>query len=154
MFNSAISGISATGATVSKVRPWPAWTSSPAASSGSRTVAQADEFTVVGAGIAAQRSLAIGPGVQFNDRSAESSGGLDLMGIRVNEQRHADARIDQRRDERAERVALSCHVEPALGGEFGAALGHDAAGMRQMAQRDVAHFLRGSHFEIERQRHA
>ena len=47
-------------------------------------------------------------------------------------------------------VDLSRHVEPALGGDLLAALGHEAARMRLHLQRDRKHLVRHRHFEIER----
>src|SRR6266581_3445039 len=47
-------------------------------------------------------------------------------------------------------AALSGGVEAAFGGAFGAALGHQAGGVRPRPHRDVGHLRRRRHFEIER----
>jgi len=45
---------------------------------------------------------------------------------------------------------LADHVQPALGGEFLAPLGHQAAGVRPSGKRDPQHLVGGGHLEIER----
>jgi hypothetical protein len=42
-------------------------------------------------------------------------------------------------------------VEPALGGELGALLRHDAGGMRLVAERDLQHLVGRRHLQVERQ---
>ena len=66
------------------------------------------------------------------------------------EQRHPDVGGAERRDPRTEFGALTGGVEAAFGGAFGAALGHQAGGMRPRPHRDVGHLRRRRHFEIER----
>ena len=92
MLSSTISGMRATAATVLKVRPWPACTSRPAAAAASRGALDAAPARAQAGGIVLERALAIGAGVQLDDLRAEARGGLDGRGVRLDEQRHADAR--------------------------------------------------------------
>ena len=56
----------------------------------------------------------------------------------------------QRLDEMAQVVLAAHDVEAALGGALLALLGHQAAGMRHVAQRDGQHLVGGGHLEVER----
>ena len=52
-------------------------------------------------------------------------------------------------DEGLQACSLAGDIEAALGGELLAPLGHQAAGVRAMQQRDRQHLRRHRHFEIE-----
>ena len=54
------------------------------------------------------------------------------------------------RDEGRQRVVLADHVEPALGGEFLAPLGHQAHRVRLGRERNPQHVLGRRHLEIQR----
>ena len=95
--------------------------------------------------------LAVAAGVQLDDRRAELHRHLELARIGLDEQRDADAGVAQPRDQRLQVIVLADRVEAALGGPLLALLGHDAGGMRAMAQRDRHHLLGRRHLEIERQ---
>ena len=101
-------------------------------------------------GMAIGHGIAPGAGVNFDHRRAQFGGHLDLPRIGGDEQRHPDAGIVQSRDERRQRIVLADHVEPALGGEFFAALRHQAHRMRFGRQRDPQHVRGRRHLEIQR----
>ena len=94
--------------------------------------------------------MRIGPGVKFDHGRAKLDRGVDLRGVGLDEQADADARVAQLRDDGPQRLQLPCCVQPALGRALLALFRHDAGGMRPVAQRDVQHFLRRRHFQIER----
>ena len=100
--------------------------------------------------VAVEQRVAPGAGVDFDHRRAQRRRRLDLLGIGGDEQRHPDAGRAQRRDPRAELGALARGIEAAFGGALGAALGHQAGGMRPRPHRDLDHLRRRRHFEIER----
>ena len=76
-------------------------------------------------------------------------GGIELVAIRVDEQRHADAGIAELAAGIAERRFLTGHVESALGSDFLAFLGHETAIRRTRLERDADHLIAGRHLEIE-----
>ena len=75
--------------------------------------------------------------------------GLDRLGVRLDEKRHADARALQLLDKMAQMVLPAHDIEPAFGGLLLALLGHQAAGVRHVAQRDGQHLLGRRHLEVE-----
>ena len=104
-------------------------------------------------GIAFERALAIGAGVQLDDVGAERARRLDRRRIGLDEQRHADAGVLQG----ARRYGADCApppttFEPALGGALLALFRHEAAGVGQVAQRDGQHLVGRRHLQVERTR--
>ena len=116
-----------------------------------RTFAQAGQFGIAFSRCASDGRVAIRAGMQFHDGRVQRRRGFDLAGIRVDEQRNADPGLAQRGNDWREHGALSSHVKSALGGQLRALFGHEAARVRAVAQRDVAHFVGRRHFEIERE---
>ena len=147
MLSSAICGMAATGITLSKVRPCPAWGSMPFLTASAAAVGDALQLGralfALGMGVAA--------GVEFDDRRAEADGGGDLGLGRLDEQADADVRRAKLVDIISEVIVLPRGVEPALGGALLALLGDDAGGVRLMAKRDGEHLLGRRHFEVQRQ---
>src|SRR5690606_20635373 len=90
-------------------------------------------------------------GVKLDHRRPESQRRLELSLLWSDEQAHADARVEQARDDGLQVVVLPGRIEPTLGGAFLALLGHDAGGMRAVAQGDLDHFFSRRHLEVERQ---
>jgi len=128
MLSSANCGIAATAATLSKVRPWPAWGSMP--------------FFAV--------EISVAAGVELDDRGAEPDRRLDLGGVGLDEQADADVGTAQFVDVISEVIVLAGGVEPALGGPLLALFGDDAGGMGAVGKRDFEHLLGRRHFEVER----
>ena len=95
--------------------------------------------------------MGVAPGVELDDRRVEAQGGVDLPLARLDEQRYADARVDQSVDVGLERIELAGGVEPALGGALLTLFGDDAGGVRPMRQRDRQHLLGRRHFQVQRQ---
>ena len=67
--------------------------------------------------------------MQFDDIRAAPGRRLDLLGRGIDEQRDADAGLAQRRNIGRQPVVLARDVEAAFGGQLGAALRNQAAGM-------------------------
>ena len=88
--------------------------------------------------------------MQFDHRCADGLRGLDLIAIRRDEQRHADAGIAQSPDRIFDQAALTDHVEPAFRGPLGAPFRHQAGRMRTGPQRDRDHVVGRRHLEIQR----
>ena len=88
--------------------------------------------------------------MQFDDRRAQRDRRLELARIGLDEQRDADAGVAQAGDHRLQVIVLAGGVEAALGRPLLALLGHDAGGMRPVAQRDGDHLLGRRHLEVER----
>src|SRR5690606_40623612 len=65
--------------------------------------------------IALARRLAIGAGMQFDNRRTERMRRLKLAAIRIDEQRNTDTGIAQPRHIRRKMAAQARYVEPALG---------------------------------------
>ena len=101
-------------------------------------------------GMAVDHGVAPGAGVNFDHRRAQLCRHFDLPRIGGDEQRHPHAGIVQLRDERLQRIVLADHVEAALGGEFFAALRHQAHRMRLGRERDPQHVRGRRHLEIQR----
>ena len=89
-------------------------------------------------------------GVEFHHRDAQTQGGLKLPFLRLDEQRHTNARIGKPRHDGRQPVVLARRVEPAFGGLFGAFLGHDAGRVRLVPECYFQHFRGRRHLEIER----
>ncbi len=152
MFSSTICGRRDTAATVSKVRPWPACTSSPSSVGKARGGGDAFDLTGDGRGVALKRPLAIGAGVQLDDIGADALGRLDCGGIGLDEQRDAHAGVLEVADDTLQSGAAAGNVEAAFGRALLAPLGDEAAGVRKVPQRDGEHLLGRCHLQIERAR--
>ena len=102
--------------------------------------------------MAVDHGVAPAAGMDLDHGRAQACRHLDLGGIGGDEQRHPDAGIVQPRDEGRQRIVLADHVEPALGGEFLAALRHQAHGVGFGGERNPQHVLGRRHLEIQRLR--
>jgi len=100
--------------------------------------------------MAIDHGVAPGAGVNLDHRRTQLCRHLDLSRLGADEQRHPHAGIVQSGDKRCQRIVLPDHVETALGGEFFAALGHQARRMRLGRERDPQHVLGRRHLEIQR----
>ena len=129
MLSSASCGMAATGATLSKVRPWPACGS--IAVLGGKRGAVGDPLQLLGLLLA----LGVGEaaGVELDHRRAEAQRGLDLPLGGLDEQADADAGRRQAVDVIGELVVLAGGVEPALGGPLLALFRDDAGGVGRWA---------------------
>ncbi len=94
--------------------------------------------------------VAKAPGVQLDDRCAEADRRLDLARIGLDEQAHADIGGAQFAHHRRESVVHAGRIEPAFGGQLLAPFGHDAGGVRPVAERDGEHLVGRGHFQVER----
>ena len=94
--------------------------------------------------------LAPRAGVNFDHRRAGLGGGLDLLLIGCDEQRHADAGGLQFGDDRHEMIVLTHDIESAFGRHLLPPLRDNAGSMRARFQRDVDHLARRRHLEIQR----
>ena len=150
MLSSTTSGMRATAATVSKVRPWPACTSRPAAaaacaarSSRVELALQARRRRPRARARNRRRCAARRPAAPIRAAASMASGSGSM---------NSDTRMP---------AAFSGsttwrrwfspprHVEAAFGGALLALLGHEAAGVRHMPQRDGEHLVGGGHLEVE-----
>src|SRR6185437_3457900 len=77
---------------------------------------------------------------------------LDLRRIWVDEERDADARFAQRRDEGLQPGGIGDDVESTFGRDLLTALRHEAARMRRMLDGNYEHLVGDGHFKIERHR--
>ncbi len=93
-------------------------------------------------------ALRIQSGVQLDDRHTRLARGLDLRDIRIDEQRHADARVPELPASQAQRLPAPDHVEPPFGGQLGTALGHQAAVGGPHADRELDHRAGCRHLQI------
>src|SRR6185437_2989928 len=95
--------------------------------------------------------LAIGAGMKLDNWRAETLCRFDLALLGIDEQRHPDAGLAQPGDEIPEPRRAADKIEPTFGGQLAALFGNEASGMRPVPARDLEHFGRCRHFEIERQ---
>ena len=101
--------------------------------------------------ISRQGGLAIGAGVQFDNRRAHGFGDRDLDRIRFNKQRDADAGIGQLAHIGRDVIMARSHIQPALGRALLALFRHQADCVRLVTQGDLEHFLGRRHFQVQRQ---
>ncbi len=101
-------------------------------------------------GVGLAHRLAIGAGVQLHHLGAGLGGRGDLVGIGVDEQRDADARLAQHPHRRRHPVVAGHDIQPALGGQLLAPLGHQAGGVRPVVERDGQHLLGDRHLQVQR----
>ena len=88
--------------------------------------------------------------MNLDDRRADRGRRFDLHRFGGNEQRHANAGIGQPGDGAAQGVTLAGDIEPTFGRALLPPLGNHARGVRAHPARDLDHFRRRRHFEIER----
>lgn len=84
-------------------------------------------------------------GVKVHYRSLERGRGSDLALVRIDEEGHTDACVDQLRNDRSERRRVAFRVEAAFGGHFLASFWNETDGLRPAPLGDRVHFLGGSH---------
>ncbi len=92
--------------------------------------------------------VGVATGMQFDSRRADPGGGLDLPRIGIDEQRHFAAHRSQASHRVADALFLAGDVEAALGGQFLAALGDQAAMRRPDLLGEGEHFLGDPHLEV------
>ncbi len=92
--------------------------------------------------------LGVGAGMQLDHRRAGLVRGADLLGIGIDEQRHAHARLGELPAGGTHALEMAGHVEAALGGQFLALLGHEAGVVRPDLAGDVEHLGRHRAFEV------
>ena len=91
--------------------------------------------------------------MQLDDGRARFRTGLDLRGVGVDEQRHADAVRSKRSARVGDAALLAGHVEAAFGRELLAPFRHQAAVGRPVLGRELDHRVRHGHFEIQPRLH-
>ncbi len=89
--------------------------------------------------------------MQLDHRRADGVRGLELHGLRLDEQRDADAGGAEIPNVAREVIVAARDVEAALGGALGPLLRHDAGGVGPVLERDRQHLVGRRHLEIERQ---
>jgi hypothetical protein len=94
-------------------------------------------------------SICVRAGVQLDSRRADTRCRFELLRIRIDEQRDADARVGEPTAHRSEGCDLRRCVQPTLGGHFRAALRHEAAICRTHLAGDADHFVGRRHLEIQ-----
>ena len=93
--------------------------------------------------------VGVGAGVDLARARADARGGLDLRGLGVDEHAGDDAGVGEAGDHVLQARLLREHVEPALGGDLVAALGHQHRHLRLRAAGDGDHLVGGRHLEVE-----
>ncbi len=89
-------------------------------------------------------------GMKFNHGYAEMDRSLYLPGVWFDEQADPDIGLLQLADEICQPVMLASGIESAFGRPFFAFFGNDTCGTGFVTQRNVEHFIRCSHFQVER----
>jgi len=87
-------------------------------------------------------------GVDLHDRRADRHGCLDLARVGVDEQRHAHARLGERRAVVGQGRHGAGRVQPTLGGQLLAPLGHEAALVGPDVARDRQHLGGRGHLQV------
>ena len=93
--------------------------------------------------------FAIGTGMKFDHRGAESQRGIELGGVRFDEQGGANSGLAKSIDVGCQMLAAGDRVEAALGSALFAFFGNDTSGVRLVAQGDLQHLRRRRHFQVE-----
>ncbi|MNT22269.1 hypothetical protein D3C72_1576480 [compost metagenome] len=86
--------------------------------------------------------------MQLDDTGTGIERGLDLLAVRIDEDRHPAAGGRQLAGEVAHLVKVADHVEAALGGHFFALFRHQAHVFRLHAQRVGQHLVGQRHFQV------
>ena len=89
--------------------------------------------------------------MQLNNRRTKRHRRIDLPLVRLNEERHPNARIFQCTTVAGQMIVQARRVQTAFGGHFLALLRNDTGRMRAMPEGDVQHLLGRGHFEVQRQ---
>ncbi len=103
-------------------------------------------FGIAAVGVEGMR---VGPGVDFADAHADAGGGFHLRQFGVDEGAGDDAGVGEPRHHLAQARLLAGDVEPALGGDFVPALGHQHGHLGLDLAGDADHLFGGRHFEVE-----
>ena len=93
--------------------------------------------------------VAPGAGMQLDDGRAQFRRGLNLRGLRADEQRNANAGVFELMHDWFKLRALAGSVETALGRALGTLFRHQTSGMRSCFERDGDHLRGRRHFEIQ-----
>ena len=93
--------------------------------------------------------IAPGAGVDLDHRRTQPRRHLDLLFIGRDEERHPDAGIVQLADEGGQRIVLTDHIQPTLGGQFLTPFRHQADRMWLGQKRKAEHVRGRSHLEIQ-----
>ena len=89
--------------------------------------------------------------MQLHHGRGDGPRGLELFGVGADEQRHPDASLAQRLDVGRDVIGVRGHVEAPFGGQLLALFRHQAGGVGPVPERDLQHFRRCRHLEIEGQ---
>ena len=93
--------------------------------------------------------VGVAAGVQFNDRSLEGGGSIDLAVVGVEEKADKNIGLIEFLNHGAKRVDFGDGVEASFGGDFGTVFGDEANFSRLEAEGEVEHGWGGGHFEVE-----
>ena len=90
--------------------------------------------------------VGVAAGVQFNDRSLEGGGSIDLAVVGVEEKADKNIGLIEFLNHGAKRVDFGDGVEASFGGDFGTVFGDEANFGGLEAEGEVEHGGSGSHF--------
>ncbi len=107
----------------------------------------AEALELIGAG-GAVVGVGVGAGVQLDPGRVQFLRQVDLVLVGVDEEAGFDAGGVHGVGDARNLVAELHDIEPALGGDLLAALGHETHGVRLQAERERGHLRRAGHFEI------
>ena len=93
--------------------------------------------------------VGVAAGVQFNDRSLEGGGSIDLAVVGVEEKADKNIGLIEFLNHGAKRVDFGDGVEASFGGDFGTVFGDEANFGGLEAESEVEHGGGGGHFEVE-----
>ena len=93
--------------------------------------------------------VGVAAGVQFNDRSLEGGGSIDLAVVGVEEKADKNIGLIEFLNHGAKRVDFGDGVEASFGGYFGTVFGDEANFSGLEAEGEVEHGGGGGHFEVE-----
>ena len=93
--------------------------------------------------------VGVAAGVQFDDRSLEGGGGVDLAWVGIEEKADKNIGLIEFLNHGAERVDFGDGVEASFSGDFGTVFGDEADFGGLEAEGEVEHGGGGGHFEVE-----
>ena len=93
--------------------------------------------------------VGVAAGVQFDDRSLEGGGGVDLAWVGIEEKADKNIGLMEFLNHGAKRVDFGDGVEASFGGNFGTVFGDETNFCRPEAKGEVEHGGGGGHFEVE-----
>ena len=96
--------------------------------------------------------VAIRPGMELNHRGSQAHSCFELFLICFYEEGHARRGGRQLRDHRRQSVVLADDIEPAFRCALFPVFRHQTDCVRPVPESNFHHFVRGSHFQIERKR--